>query len=115
MVNFYLILYDSGDRVLWHYPEKPADAYSPTFNETWLIERCEATNVKFLLLYEHSNKTYLDSYWKAYYVLDRLVLSGRFTFEAVFGTFPRRVIIIRFMPDSLGAEKQWTNAIANLP
>ncbi len=115
MVNFYLMLYNSADRVLWSYPYEPADAYIPDLNETWLIERCEARNVKFLLLYEHGNFTYFNSTWRAYYVLDRLVLSGRFTFESVFGTFPRRVIIIRFIPDQLGAEKQWTDAIANLP
>jgi hypothetical protein len=97
MVEFYLILYNSGDRVLWQYPDKPADAYTPPLNETWLIERCEATNVKFLLLYEHHNETYFDSTWKAYYVLDQLVLSGRFTFEWAFGTATNRVIIIRFI------------------
>jgi len=115
MVNFYLILYNSSDRVLWSYPEQPADAYSPTLNETWLIERCEATNVKFLLLYEHNNETYFDSDWRAYYVLDRLVLSGKFTFEWVFGTFPHRIIIIRFIPDFSGAEEQWADMIENLP
>ncbi len=100
MVKFYWILQDSGDRVLWHYPEKPVDVYSPTLNVTWLIERCEATNVKYLLLYEHSAEKYFDSEWKPYYVLDRLVFSGRFMFEAVLGTYPRRVIIIRFLSNS---------------
>jgi hypothetical protein len=33
-------------------------------------------------------------------VLDRLVLSGRFIFEAVFGDYPHRIIIIRFLPNS---------------
>jgi hypothetical protein len=114
MVNFYLFLYNSSDRLLWKYPEQPADAYSPPLNETWLIERCEATNVKFLLLYEHNNETYFDSDWRAYYVLDRLVLSGRFKFEWVFGTEFHRVIIIRFIPDSRGAEEQWADVIENL-
>jgi hypothetical protein len=100
MVKFYLYLQDSGERELWSYPENPADAYSPSLNVTWLIERCEATNVKFLLLYEHNDENYYDSDWKAYYVLDRLVISGRFIFEAVFGDYPHRVIIIRFMPNS---------------
>ncbi len=115
MVNFYLILYNATDRVLWNYPEAPTDAYEPTLNETWLIERCEARNVKFLLLHEHRNETYFNSTWRAYYILDRLVLSGRYKFEWVFGTFPQRVIIIRFIPDSEGAEKQWADAIENLP
>ena len=100
MVKFYWILQDSGDRVLWHYPEKPVDVYSPTLNVTWLIERCEATNVKYLLLYEHNAEKYFDSEWKPYYVVDRLVFSGRFMFEAVLGTYPRRVIIIRFLSNS---------------
>jgi hypothetical protein len=115
MVTFYLILYNASDRVMWNYPEAPADAYSPPLNETWLIERCEATNVKFLLLYEHGNETYYNSTWRAYYVFDQLKLTGRFTFEWAFGTFPRRVIIIRFIPDSGGTKEPWADTIENLP
>jgi len=100
MVKFYLDIYDSGERELWPYPENPADAYKPVLNETFLIERCEASNVKYLLLYEHGNITYFDSDWKSYYIKDRLVLSGRFTFETAFGDQPRRVNIIRFLPNS---------------
>jgi hypothetical protein len=100
MVKFYLDTHDSGERELWPYPETPADAYKPELNETFLIERCEASNVKYLILYEHGNITYFDSDWKSYYVLDRLVLSGRFAFEAAFGDEPRRVSIIRFIPNS---------------
>jgi len=100
MVKFYLNIHDSGERELWHYPEKAADAYKPALNETWLIERCEASNVKYLLLYEHGDINYFDSDWKSYYVLHRLINSGRFTFETAFGDYPRRVIIIRFMPNS---------------
>jgi hypothetical protein len=114
MVHFYLLLYNSSDRVVWSYPKEPTDAYSPTLNETWLIEQCESKNVKFLLLYEHDNKTYFESDWRAYYVFDRLVLSGRFKFEWAFGTFPRRIIIIRFLQEeAYGAEKQWADV--NLP
>jgi 4-amino-4-deoxy-L-arabinose transferase-like glycosyltransferase len=100
MVKFYLNIHDSGERELWPYPEKPADAYAPDLNETFLIERCEVSNVKYLLLYEHGDINYFGSDWKSYYILDRLVLSGRFTCEAAFGDYPRRVIIIRFIPNS---------------
>ena len=82
------------------YPENPADAYKPVLNETWLIEWCEASNVKYLLLYEHGDINYFDSDWKSYYIKDRLVNSGRFTFETAFGDYPRRIMIIRFMPNS---------------
>jgi len=100
MVKFYLNIHDSGERELWPYPEDPADAYAPDLNVTWLIERCEASNVKYLLLYEHGDENYFGSDWKSYYVLDRLVLSGRFICETAFGDEPRRMIIIRFMPNS---------------
>jgi len=100
MVKFYLNIHDSGERELWPYPEDPADAYAPDLNVTWLIERCEASNVKYLLLYEHGGENYFGSDWKSYYVLDRLVLSGRFICETAFGDEPRRMIIIRFMPNS---------------
>ncbi len=62
-----------------------------------------ADNLQFdikLLLYEHNAEKYFDSEWKPYYVVDRLVFSGRFMFEAVLGTYPRRVIIIRFLSNS---------------
>jgi len=100
MVKFYLQRYDSGERELWPYPKDAADAYEPVLNETFLIERCEASNVKYLLLYEHGDENYCHSDWKSYYVLDRLVLSGRFTCETAFGDYPRRMVIIRFMPNS---------------
>jgi 4-amino-4-deoxy-L-arabinose transferase-like glycosyltransferase len=100
IVKFYFATHSSGERELWSYPEKPADAYAPDLDETFLIERCEALNVKYLLLYEHSDANYFGSDWKSYYVLDSLKNSGRFTCETVFGAYPHRIVIIRFMPNS---------------
>ena len=97
VVNFYLLQYDSSERVLWEYPEDPADVYTPVFNETVLIEQCESLNVKFLLLYENGNKTYYQSDLKAINALDLLVDSGNFTLEKTFGSSPQRVFVIRFL------------------
>jgi hypothetical protein len=100
MVKFYLLVYDSGDHNIWPYPEAAVDAFSPELNVTFLIERCESTNVKYLMLYEYGNITYFDSDWKSYDVFDMLTDSGRFTSETVFGTYPRRVTILQFISDS---------------
>jgi len=100
MVKFYLSLLDPNEREIWPYPERAADAYKPELNETFLISRCEAANVKFLLLYEHGDITYFDSEWKSYYVFDRLINSGRFVFDRLFGEYPRRVIVLQFVKES---------------
>ncbi|MCW4031132.1 MAG: glycosyltransferase family 39 protein [Candidatus Bathyarchaeota archaeon] len=96
MVKFYLDLNDSGERELWPYPEKPADAYKPDFNLTFLIERCEASNVKLLLLYEHGNIEFYESHLRSHDVLGTMVDTDKFVFEKEIGTFPRRIFVLRF-------------------
>ena len=93
-------IYDSSDRALWVYPEHAADVYVPVLNVTYLINSCDSKNVKYLLLYEFGNLTYFMSDWNYYYVFDKLIDSGRFTFETIVGTFPNRIVIIRFIPNS---------------
>jgi hypothetical protein len=100
MVKFYLRLYDSGERELWPYPENPVDAYKPVFNETYLIEQCEGSNVKYLLLYEHGNITYFESTWKSNDVQKMLLDSGSFSKEMEFGSYPRHIYIMRFLLNS---------------
>jgi hypothetical protein len=99
-VNFFLLQYESGKRVVWEYPEDPADVYTPVFDEMVLIEQCESLNVKFLLLYENGNKTYYQSDLKAHEALDTLVDSGSFSLETTFGSNPQQIYIIRFLPNS---------------
>ncbi len=100
MVKFYLQIYDPGERELLTYPEDAVDAYKPVFNGTWLIERCEALNVKYLLLYEHGNVTYYQSDWKSYDVLDMMLDTGSFTLETEFGSYPRHIYMLRFLSNS---------------
>jgi 4-amino-4-deoxy-L-arabinose transferase-like glycosyltransferase len=99
MLRFYIRIFDTGERVIFAYPKNPIDAYPPTLNETLLSEMCVEKNVKYLSLYEHGNITYYDSDWKSYYVLDRLISSGNFTQETVFGTYPRRITVLQFTPN----------------
>ena len=100
MIKFNLQTQEVGEREVWAYPSEPADAYKPSLNVTELVEECNSSNVKYLLLYEHGNITYFDSDWKSYYVLDQLVSSGNFTVETVFGTSPRRITVLQFTPNS---------------
>ncbi len=99
-VNFFLLQYDSSERVLLEYPEDPADVYTPVFDETVLIQQCESLNVKFLLLYENGNKTYYQSELKAYDALDTLVDSGSFMLETTFGSSPQQVYVIQYLPNT---------------
>ena len=100
MVKFYLRIYDPNQRALWQYPEMPIDAYKPLFNETTLIERCEASHAKYLLLYEYDNITFFQSEFGAQKILEILLITGRFVIEAEFGDRPRRIFIISFLSTS---------------
>ena len=96
-VNFFLLQYDSTERVLLEFPKDPADVYTPAFNETELIQHCEDLNVKFLLLYENGNKTYYQTPMKAYDALDMLIDSDKFMLETTFGRRPQQIYIIRYL------------------
>jgi 4-amino-4-deoxy-L-arabinose transferase-like glycosyltransferase len=99
MVKFFLLTSEQGERELWDYPEKkPVDVYKPIFNEAWLIEQCKVLDVKFLLLYEHGDRTYFQSDWKSYDVLEAMFDSGSFTLEKKFGTYPHQIFVIRYLP-----------------
>jgi 4-amino-4-deoxy-L-arabinose transferase-like glycosyltransferase len=100
MVEFYLLLSDPNQEQPMQYPELAVDAYKPSFNYTWLIESSEASNVKYLLLFEHGNGTYYESDLRAQDVLEAMLDTGRFTVEEEFGTFPRRIFILRFSSNS---------------
>jgi hypothetical protein len=97
MMRFCLQIYDPNQRALWQYPELPVDAYTPFFNETTLIERSEALDVKYLLLYEYGNVTFFQSEWRAPNVLEVLLDTDRFAKDTEIGTFPRRIFIMRFL------------------
>jgi len=96
MMKFSLQIYDSNQRTLKQYPEKPVDVYTPIFNVTELIESCEALNVKYLLLYEYGNLPFFKSDWTFHEVFEMLYYTGRFVFEEEFGETPRRIFIISF-------------------
>jgi len=98
-VEFYLQLYNPGQRQPLPYPELPVDAYKPLFNVSWLIESSEAWYIKYLLLFEHGNNTFFQSELTPQHVLDMMLDSGSFSKETEFGSFPRRIFIIRFLPN----------------
>ena len=100
MVEFYLLLSDPDQEQPMQYPELAVDAYEPSFNFTWLIESSEVSNVKYLLLFEHGNITYYESDLKSHDVLEAMLDTDRFVVEKEFGTFPRRIYILRFLSNS---------------
>ena len=97
-LKFYLQTYDPNQRVLWQYPEMPVDVYTPVFNVTELIERCEDLNVKYLLLYEYgTTKTFYRSELTVHKVLHEMLYNtDKFVLEEWVGNSPRSIVIISF-------------------
>jgi len=100
MVEFYLVLSDPDQEQPMQYPELAVDAYEPSFNFTWLIESSEALNVKYLLLFEQGDITFYKSDLRSHDVLEAMLDTDRFVVEKEFGTFPRRIFILRFLSNS---------------
>jgi 4-amino-4-deoxy-L-arabinose transferase-like glycosyltransferase len=100
MVEFYLLKSDPDQEQPMQYPELAVDAYKPSFNFTWLIESSEESNIKYLLLFEHGNITYYESDLRSHDVLEAMLDTNRFVVEKNFGTFPRRIYILRFLSNS---------------
>jgi hypothetical protein len=100
MVEFYLLASDPNQEQPMQYPELPVDAYKPSFNYTDLIELCKNDTVKYLMLFELGNITFYDSDVRSQDVLDAMLATNRFTVEKEFGTFPRRIYVLRFLSNS---------------
>jgi hypothetical protein len=100
MVEFYLLAADPNQEQPIQYPELPVDAYKPSFNYTFLIESSETQNVKYLMLFELGNITFYDSDLRSQNVLEDMLATNRFVVEDVFGTFPRRIYVLRFLLNS---------------
>lgn len=100
MVEYYLLVSDPNQEQPTQYPELAADAYKPSFNFTYLIETSEKTNVKYLMLFEHGNITFYETDLRSHDVLEAMLETERFVVEKEFGTFPRRIYILRFLLDS---------------
>ncbi|MCW4016048.1 MAG: glycosyltransferase family 39 protein [Candidatus Bathyarchaeota archaeon] len=107
MVKFYMQIYDPDHREMLLYPEQPNDVFSTVPNKklfvmtlTVLIERFEALNVKYLVLFEYGNNLYFNSDLRPTDVLELMLENERFTLEKEFGSVPRRIFIIRFLSSS---------------
>jgi len=97
IMKFWLQIYGPNQRPLWGYPEKPVDVYIPIFNVTELIERCEALNAKYLLLYEYGYLPFFKSEMTFHDVFVMLLSTDRFVYEEVeFGEPHRRIFVISF-------------------
>ncbi len=99
LVKFYLKVNNPDLNPPWSYPDQPVDAFFLTFNVTTLIEQSEALNIKYLMLFELGNNTFFQSELTSQQVLDMMLDANRFIVEKEFGSFPRRIFIIRFSPN----------------
>jgi 4-amino-4-deoxy-L-arabinose transferase-like glycosyltransferase len=99
LVKFYLMIYNPDLSPPWAYPDQPVDAFFITFNVTSLIEQSKSLNVKYLMLFDLGNNTFFQSGLTAPQVLDMMLDTNSFIVENYFGTYPRRIFIIRFSPN----------------
>jgi len=100
MVRFYLIKNGDTQTQVHQYPDKPVDAYTPTFNITQFINECRENNVQYVFTYEHGGTIpYYNTTLTLQQIYGELYESGNFTHiteEATFGQNPRRIFILEF-------------------
>jgi 4-amino-4-deoxy-L-arabinose transferase-like glycosyltransferase len=98
MLYYYLSVKnpDQNNNQTWQYPALAADAYTPDFNTTEFILRCQEFNAKYVLLYEYNNWQYFESTLTEQKVQSMLNETGRFSLEATFGAEPNRIFVMSF-------------------
>jgi 4-amino-4-deoxy-L-arabinose transferase-like glycosyltransferase len=97
MVWFYLNSKNSSPIQVYQYPELAADAYTPEFNVSELVNYCRTNGTGYVLLYEYGGTIqYFDSPLTEQTVYGMLNGTGRFTLEATFGTAPQRIFVLSF-------------------
>ena len=101
MVRFYLWADGTKHNPVNQYPALPVDTYTPDFNITEFVGLCEQNKVKIVMLYEHGTYVpYFNTTLNLLQVAYNITASGRFspiTEEHMFGTNPRRIIVIEFL------------------
>lgn len=99
MLRFYLPPNMSSDQI-WQYPDLSVDAFTPNFNITEFISRCEQRNVKYAVLYDYGADTPFFNTTLTYTnVTTLLFASGRFGYtgdEPFFGDMPYRTFLVGF-------------------
>ena len=101
MVRFYLWADGTRHNPVYQYPYLPVDTYTPNFNITEFVGLCEQKNVGMVFLYEHGTYVpYFNTTLNLLQIANNITASGRFspiTNETMFGTNPRRIIVIEFL------------------
>ena len=97
MVWFYLNSKSASQTQVYQYPELAADAYTPEFDVTELVNFCQTNGTEYVMLYEYGGTIqYFDSPLTEQAVYSMLNGTGRFTLQATFGTAPQRIFVLSF-------------------
>jgi 4-amino-4-deoxy-L-arabinose transferase-like glycosyltransferase len=97
MVWFYINGKSTSQTQVYQYPVLAADAYSPEFNVTELVNYCQTNGTGYVMLYEYGGTIqYFDSPLTEQTVYVMLNSTGRFTQQATFGTSPQRIFVLSF-------------------
>jgi 4-amino-4-deoxy-L-arabinose transferase-like glycosyltransferase len=89
MVRFYLNVDGSWQNKVFQYPAMPIDSFKPEINMTHLVELCQYTNVKYVLIYEYgATDQYFNSTLTTHELMMNIILSGSFTYETWFAGSP---------------------------
>ncbi len=88
MTHFYLDAYESKNNPTCQYPSYPTDAYTLNFNITEMIGVCQLNNVKYLLLFENHESSFMNTTLTIQNVKDMIIQSGKFYVPITFGNTP---------------------------
>lgn len=88
MAHFYLDAYESKNNPTCQYPSYPIDAYTMNFNITEMIGVCQLNNVKYLLLYENHDSSFMNTTLTIQNVKDMIIQSDKFNAPITFGDAP---------------------------
>jgi 4-amino-4-deoxy-L-arabinose transferase-like glycosyltransferase len=102
MVRFFLWANPSyRNNAVNQYPELPVDTFTPNFNVTEFVSLCRQNHVKAVMFYEYGSYVpYFNTTLTLVDVFNSVEATGNFTqatSDHMFGTNPRRVIVIEFL------------------
>ncbi len=97
MVWFYLNNKSVSQTQVYQYPALAADAYTPDFNITELVNFCQTNGTGYVMLYEYGGTiTYFDSNLTEQGVMNLLNGTCRFMLVASFGNHPNKIFVLTF-------------------
>ena len=109
MFRFYLGANSSNrNNNVYQYPALPVDTYSPDFNITEFVHKCEEYNVKYIALYDYGKDSpFYNTTLTISNVTTLIYETHRFgdpKDQPFFGEMPNRIFLVRFLENQTQPE-----------